>query len=687
MARTKAQIIDIDNVKGGLDMSDHTIIADNALALATNFFYNNDQMLQTRYGQKNWGQPVPDTASLIHNCDSTTANGTWAATDDATALSASTTTVKRGSASLLFNINVAGSANNFATLTNPSFTIVDITLVKGYVGFWIFVPTGGKTNLTDCRLRLGSDASNYYEFTIQPSALTENQWNFVPLAFSGASTTGTPVDTGIDYALFRVNYTASYVNQTGWAIDDIVCYSSSATKPQMSIFWFGSSKASTNFPRYLIVNVGTNLMEWDETTGYWTRVRGGLTEGTRFSMTAYKNVMYFTNGTDNFFAYDGVNTVDKTGANTYKGKYVLMANDVGYILGDPTAPSTLGYTASVPSNLDTFPNALVLDEDSSDGKGTGLINLGPIVVASKDRKIYQINIATPSRQQLDYSDGVTSHRSLIRVENEVFLLNQKGVFSLAQREATIGSLRADPISAQLQPLLDDVKNKDIAAAIYVNKFNNVYLALDTNEDGINESCLVFSVLTKKWTTYTGVTANQFCYYQDKNGDFHLLYANAAAGQVMEMETGFNDNGVLITSEGQTKSFHLNQPATLKTWEMIEIEGYISQTGQMDITAIIDDSYTTPVASVLGTTYYQASYGSYTLGTSPLGTTTLGGSASATNNSITLYPFKIRIPIEYTGSRLQIDFLIKKLNTVAIFQKFTLYPKGEPIQTFEAAYIA
>lgn len=683
----KVKPVEVNDLQGGLDLSDPTIIPDNALALATNAFYNSDKLLQTRYGQANWGQPIPAVALTIHNCDTTGGNGTWAASDDANTLTASASVRKRGAGALLFNITVASSVNNYATLANSTLSGVDITTTKGYVGFFIFVPTGGKTNLTNCILRMGSDSSNYYEFTVLPAQLTENQWNYIPSLFSNATTTGTPVDTAIDYLMFRVNYSGSYLDQTGWGLDDIVCYSSTSNLAAYSLKYFESSDYSKNFPRYLMAQVGTCWYEWDETTGYWNIFKTGVTAGARASMAAYKNIMYFTNGVDNYFDYTGIVATDRTGANTYKGKYLIVANDVGYILGDPTVPSTLGYTNATPSNLQTFPNALVLDEDSSDGKGTALANLGPIVIAGKDRKIYQVNIATPSREQLDYSDGIESHRAFVRVENELFIFNSNGISTIAQRQATVGSLRTDPISEQLQPLIDIIKNKSISAGIYIERFSNFYISVDTNDDDIPDTLIIFSTLTKKWSTYTGFNINEFVWYKDADGDYHLLYADATTGQIREMETGTNDFGTAIVATINSKVYHFDQPATLKTFEYVDLVGFITQNGLAEAYIVIDDTYTTPVAYIDGTNYYTGSGGaSYTLGTSPLGTTSLGGSVSSTGG-IQLYPFKLRIPIEYTGSKIQIKFVVNTVDTIFIPQKFTIYPIGQTIELFESSLIA
>ena len=679
----KAKPVNIENFQGGLVLQDSTIIPDNALSVAKNVFYNVDRLLQTRYGQTNFGNPIPDSILVIHNADSVSANGTWAVSDDGINLTASGSQKKRGTAALKFDIDVSASANNDTLLTNSTMSSKNITSTKGYLGFFLFIPTGGKTNLTNLRIRLGSSSSDYYQWTIQPAQLTENAFNFFGKKFSDATITGSPDDAAINYFQYGIFYNGSYVDVNGWGLDDIVVYSGTSSKPVMSLKYFESSIQAQNFPRYLHVNCGTNLFEYDEDSQYWNVIKTGLTENTRFSMAAYKNIMYFTNGVDNYFSYDGIVCTDHTGGNTYKGKYLIVANDIGYILGDPSVPSSLAYTAANPANLNIFPNVLVLDEDGSDGVGSALNHLGPIVLAGKQRKVYEVNVAAPSRQTLDYSDGIEAHRAFININNNLVFPNSGGIYTLGQRQATVGSLRVDSISENIQRLTDDIKNKEFMAAIWINQFNNAYFSADLNEDGIPDTCLVLSTLVKKWTIYEGISANEFVYWKDKNGDYHMLYASATGGQVVEMETGTNDFNLAILHEIEGKSFNFGDPLKYKTTQHVDISGFINETGLAEAYLVFDDGYETPVAYINGANYVSgaSSDSNYTLGDSPLGETELGGSNSD-SSSIILYSFKIRIPIEYTGITIKPKFRVNQKDTVFIPQKVTIYPYGEPIDLFD-----
>lgn len=683
----RIQPVRIPNFQGGLNKADKTIIEDNQLSEATNVFYNQDKNLETRNGKTSFGAPIPDAAVLIHSCDSYNSNGTWGVADDAVTISTEASDQRRGAGAVQFDIDVSASVNNYATVSNSTFTQVDITNYKSYLTAWVYFPAGGLSSFTSIEVKLGSDSSNYYSWTITAAQLVTTGWRFLKLDFDDATETGTVVDTAIDYSAFVFNYVVAYVDQTGLMIDAIYCYSPTATKPMMSLLYFESSSQADGFPKSLLTNVGTNLFEYNSTSEAWEVIKTGLTTNTRFSMAPYKNIMYLTNGTDNFMDYDFNTVTERTGANTYKGKYVILANDRGYIAGDPSVPTTLGYTNGVPTNLQTFPNALVVDEDGSDGVITGLINLGPIVFVMKERKIYQVNVATPSREAIDYSSGFLSHRALVNAENEIYGINNSGIFTVGQRQATVGSVRADARSDDIQVIIDAIQDKTIVSAIYVEALKQIYFFCDTSGDNVADTALVYSLLTRGWTTYNNMAVNQAVVWRDSDNVEHLLIANAATGQCQEIETGLDDNGVTITSVIQTKDFDFSTPELYKTVTMVEIFGFMNEGGEVKFSAYVEDEDATGEIT-LDDDYIDIAMGtSYTLGTSPLGTTPLGGSGGEASDTVLVYPFKARIPMYATGSRIYVKLRVATTGTKFIFTKASIYAAGEALDIYPNSKIA
>lgn len=139
--------------------------------------------------------------------DPMTATTGWTASGSASNLTLDENIFYRESASLRFDLT--GSSTGILTKSTSS---VDFTKYVGSgVGF-LAIRTPSATDLTSVTLRLGSDASNYYEVTSTSAflgAFSTGDWILIPFDFSTATTTGTPTVTAIDYSQVRVNHTAS----------------------------------------------------------------------------------------------------------------------------------------------------------------------------------------------------------------------------------------------------------------------------------------------------------------------------------------------------------------------------------------------------------------------------------------------------------------------------------------------
>jgi len=664
----KVKPIEINDFTGGLNLNDDTTIEDNQLSLATNMFYDDAKRLVARRGIKNFGAAIPDTAVVINNCNAVT---DYAATDDAANILQGTAI--RGTNSVEFDIDVSASAENKATLTNASIGTIDCSSANGFLKFWLYVPASFNTNLTAVKIQLGSDSSNYHEWTLE--TLTEASNNFINLDFDDATDTGTPDDSSVDYFRLQVTYTAGYTDKLNLLIDSINCYSSTNVSGVHSLkFW----KDSTGIRR-LIAGCSTSIFQYDETTSGWEMIKNGLTDNLPLGDLIYTDVLYLSNGTDNYLDYNGTLVTERTGGDTQKPKYMLAANDVGYCAGVSGTESILYYTGSAPAEMYSYGNTVDIQED--DGQViTGLTNLGPIVIVYKDNSAYDVNIATPSREQLDYSGGCKSHRSISRVENDVLFLDKNGVYSLAQREGTTGSLRATPLTKDLQPLIDVLRNQESSAAIYWEKTNQYYLAVDTNNAGFNDSVLVYDALVKGWTRYNGINANEFCIYEDSDGIEHVLFASEYGGNVVEMETGFSDNELPIATAMSTKDFNFNAPSLSKEYREIDVVGFISESAELTMSVIIDDEEVA-TDTINGSNYAGATESiEMTFGVAPFGVYAFTG-GDIVDGELQLNLFKARFPVYQTGVNLKVKITSGKANTSYVISKMQLVPEAQPFDFF------
>ncbi len=101
------------------------------------------------------------------------------------------------------------------SLTNSTFNAKDLSRFKDRSNLYFDIFISNITNLSSISLSWGSSSGNYYQVTAttnylgQPFAIG---WNRLKFPWLGASVTGTPVDSAIDFLNITINYGSS---QTG----------------------------------------------------------------------------------------------------------------------------------------------------------------------------------------------------------------------------------------------------------------------------------------------------------------------------------------------------------------------------------------------------------------------------------------------------------------------------------------
>lgn len=163
----------------------------------------------------------------LHNCDSLTANGTWAADtsgSDATNLTLDEVNKKEGAGALNFDADVSQSVNNFSAVSNSTLTALDLSNYSnsGTAFMWVYLPD--VTYITSLTFRWGSSSSAYYSNTATTQfngQAFRNGWNEVGFDWASASTTGSPDSTAVDYLYLRVTYSASQGDDTDFRLDFI----------------------------------------------------------------------------------------------------------------------------------------------------------------------------------------------------------------------------------------------------------------------------------------------------------------------------------------------------------------------------------------------------------------------------------------------------------------------------------
>lgn len=144
---------------------------------------------------------IADTPVILHDCNSLTDSGTVTASGDAGNLDVNTVFYLNGTGAVDFDITPsAGNAYIEFALTDA----VDISSLTrdGSFTAGVYVPSELVGKLTSVTIRVGSSSSDYYQMTATKTSYGGDfveGYNIVRFVRRSATTTGTPVDTDIDY--------------------------------------------------------------------------------------------------------------------------------------------------------------------------------------------------------------------------------------------------------------------------------------------------------------------------------------------------------------------------------------------------------------------------------------------------------------------------------------------------------
>lgn len=667
---------------GGLNLNEATTIKDNEFSKADNVYYDNDNRLTTRKGTSNIFEPIPDDVTVVQSMNTFDGDGTWTASGDAGSVATETSNKKYDAGSVEFVITTSGTT---ASISNTGLTAVDLTTVKetGYFGFWIYLPAA----LTSVTLTLGDTLdSDDYEAVLTTRADGNSfaqGWNYAKVNWADMTSAGSPTGS-IDEIRFTCTYPGGYAGGTVY-VDGLVWYSGTSAVETHSLYHVKLDDGT----RVTLAAAKESLFILEQDND-WVLLSTGYSDGLKFSFINYKSVIYFSNGEDNFAYYtpaneSGAGSVVTADASAPKAKYLMIVANTAYAAGIKDSLNEVKYSNALPTDLTgAWPNNEFIYDDNSREVITGIGKLpsDAIIVFLENSAYYVDTVPTTSViRPIDYDGGCQSFRTIQRVENDLFFLAEDHLYSLNQRQGTNDTFDAGSLSDNIQPKI--VTGSDLTTANGFRgrnvKPNHYYLNLDTEQSGSPDSCLVLNIKLKAWTEYTGIAANQMTEYQDENDDWHLIYANVFSGQVREIETGFDDNGVEINSKVWTKENDFGDPTLYKEIRECDISGFISESAVINVTDKLDGE-DNATDQILGTNYIDSVSGAAPLGTATLGVKPLTGSPIDSEN-LPLALFNVRKNVYLSAFRAQIKLESSSLYSQWVLSKIQFQVEALPTDWF------
>ena len=236
----------------------------------------------------------------------------------------------------------------------------------------------------------------------------------------------------------------------------------------------------------------------------------------------------------------------------YKGDKIILGNLVSE--GRPSAIAWSGGGTNVDKFNWRFGGGFVdIDKDSGDFI-TGLIEFADAVIVFKQRSIWQVtfsvtdDIVVPTLKLLMRGVGCVSHRTIKHVENDVFFLSRKGVYTLGNEPNYLNVLRTNEVSARVRPLFQTLTPAQLEQCVAVYQDNKYRLAFPATSQNKNTKEVIYDRERLAWmgpNTYPAVPAIYEVYYDGSNVE-RLVWGDSNDNMVTEFNSNYaNDKGVKI----------------------------------------------------------------------------------------------------------------------------------------------
>lgn len=366
-------------------------------------------------------------------------------------------------------------------------------------------------------------------------------------------------------------------------------------------------------------------------------------------------------------------------------RYLQYLIDRVFWAWDDRNPITLYYTNAAPGWANTITtNAVVVWWDES-WVINWLSEYSQSVLAFKSNKIYTVDVTNNKANAIDTQTWWYSDRTVHNVANWLVYFNERWIDTLKSRDwvSWTSAIESKTLSDKLRLLIKDIlpSSYNASASWYIKPLDNYYRSFDSDWDDIPDKTLVYNSNVWAWTEYVYPNIYDYWQYQDVNGNKKYLFASASWWQMYEMEYGFDDAGVAIECELQTKKYDFWDPWSIKSFDFVDISWRKQEDWEIEVSVVVDDDniwWWSITDSHINTNYAPVSLGTSTLWTEPLWASTVSW------DEVPLYPFSIRVPFFARWSMIHVN--LKSVWVQRIFDQMSISVQGEPINVINFSNI-
>lgn len=265
------------------------------------------------------------------------------------------------------------------------------------------------------------------------------------------------------------------------------------------------------------------------------------------------------------------------------------------------------------------------------------------LVVFKENSVWQVRLNSvqfgnylvldPQYNLLTASQGCSSHKSIVPVENDLMFANRKGIYILRYEPQLQNILNANEISAKVRPFFESLADADLTtcAGAYLDK--KYVLSFPNSKQTIvfDRERLSF---TGPWNTPYGI--NHWAKYIDEGGMERWLAADADDNYVSEFSQTYPDD-----KDTAIRTVFKSKKEDFKDWTLFKTinEAYMnfkSVQGTVDINLYLEERSGNVVTAKSFTITSTGSSGTSGIGTNLMGGVPIG----LTNNSVSFSSLEI-----------------------------------------------
>lgn len=257
------------------------------------------------------------------------------------------------------------------------------------------------------------------------------------------------------------------------------------------------------------------------------------------------------------------------------GKYIISHKDklvMGNIDGFPSRVSWSGGGSNVDKFNWRFGGGYIdIDKDAGD-EVKGLIEFQDSIIVFKERSIWSVTLAAsgdiviPTVKMIMRGVGCVSHRTIKNVENDVFFLSRRGIYTLGNEPNFLNVLRTNEVSARIRPIFETLTPSQLEQACAAYSSNKYRLSYPSTTATKNTKEIIYDRERIAWmgpNTFPATPAIYETYFDGSNREV-LVWGDSDDNFVTEFSAAnSNDKGVKIQTILLTKKTAFDNPFRFK----------------------------------------------------------------------------------------------------------------------------